>query len=192
MKDDFEQIYLKTAGDWRSWLVENHNNKNGIWLIYYKKHTGRPRVPYNEAVEEALCFGWIDSTVKRIDEDTYMQKFTPRKLVSKWSEHNKKRAEKMIKKGKMEQAGMQAIEIAKKNGKWDEAYTSQLNLELSSDLLISLKRNSIAFEEYLNLSPSQKKYYNNWVMSAKKPETRMKRYNEMIGLLEKGQKLGMK
>ncbi len=188
----FEQIYLKTSDEWRSWLMENHNKENGIWQIYFKKHTGRPRVPYNEAVEEALCFGWIDSTVKRIDEATFMQKFTPRKPVSKWSEHNKKRAEKMIRLGKMTDAGMRAVEIAKQNGKWDEAYTSQLNFELSEDLLGLLKKNIIAFDAYSGISPSQKKLYNNWVMSAKKSETRLKRFHEMIDLLEKGQSLGMK
>lgn len=188
----FEQIYLKTPEEWRKWLSDNHDKQSGVWLIYFKKHTGRPRVPYNEAVEEALCFGWIDSTVKRIDDATYMQKFTPRKSISKWSDHNKKRAEKMIKAGKMTDAGLKAINMAKKNGKWDEAYISQLNFELSDDLLELLEKYRNAFNAYGNLSPSQKKLYNNWVMSAKKEETRIKRCHEMIELLGKGKNLGMK
>lgn len=187
-----DSIYFKTPEEWRNWLKVNHDKSYGIWLIYYKKHTGKPRVPYNEAVEEALCYGWIDSTVKRIDDEKYMQKFTPRKPGSKWSDHNKKRVEKMIELGKMDAPGLDAVNIAKKNGKWDEAYTSQLNFDLSDNFLELLKASKAAYEAYSKLSVSQKKLYTNWVMSAKKEETRLKRCKEMILLLEKNQKLGMK
>jgi uncharacterized protein YdeI (YjbR/CyaY-like superfamily) len=189
---EFEKIYLKSAAEWRHWLTTNHNKTNGIWLIYYKKHTGKPRVPYGEAVEEALCFGWIDSIIKRIDDDIYMQKFTPRKVNSKWSELNKKRVLKMIREGKMNKAGLKLVEIAKQNGNWDNAYTSNLNLELSESILSILKNNNRAYDTYLNLAPSHKKNYNNWIMSAKKEETRLKRVREMIDVLTKGQTLGMK
>ena len=93
---DIQQIYLKTPEEWRKWLQENHTTQKEIWLIYYKKHTGKARVPYNEAVEESLCFGWIDSTIKRIDDERYMQKFTPRNPKSNWSLSNKKRIEKLV------------------------------------------------------------------------------------------------
>jgi len=189
---EFEQIYLKSADEWRDWLAANHNKLIGIWLIYYKKHTGKPRVPYEKAVEEALCFGWIDSIIKRIDEDTYMQKFTPRKPDSNWSDTNKKRVRKMIKEGKMHNAGLKLVEAAKQNGKWDEVLTSQLNLKLSKEILILLKANPQAYAYYEKLPPSHKKNYNNWVMSAKKMETQERRCAEMIKLLEKGQSLGMK
>lgn len=189
---EFEHIYIKSSAEWRDWLDENHHNTDGIWLIYYKKHTGRPRVPYEEAVEEALCFGWIDSTIKRIDEDTYMQKFTPRKPESNWSESNKKRVKKMIQEGKMQKSGLKLVEIAKQNGKWDKAYTSQINLVLSEEIMNLLKANSLAYKNYEKLPPSHKKNYNNWVMSAKKKETQLRRLDEMIKLLEKNQKLGMK
>ena len=192
MKQELKQIYQRDAKSWRKWLGAHYDKSQGIWLIYYKKHSGKPRVPYNEAVEEALCFGWIDSTVKRVDEDRYMQKFTPRKARSNWSEHNKKRVEKMIRLGKMNEAGMNAVNIAKKNGKWDEAIESQINYELSTDLLELLRQNTQAFAVYSKLAPSHKKQYNNWIMSAKKPDTRLKRCREMIRLLESGNKMGLK
>lgn len=94
-------LYVTNRKDWRTWLGKNHDIEKEVWLIYYKKHTETARIPYDDAVEEAICFGWIDSTVKKIDEDRYAQKFTPRKGRSKWSQKNIKRAEKMIQEGKM-------------------------------------------------------------------------------------------
>jgi len=192
VKPELQKIYLPDAREWRSWLKENHDKLPGIWLIYYKKHTGNLRVPYNEAVEEALCFGWIDSTVKRIDEERYMQQFTPRNLNSNWSKLNKERVEKLLKTGKMTEAGMRCVNYAKTHGIWDKEDLPQPLFEFSDDLLKLLKANKKAFTFYKALSPSHKKQYKQWVMSAKKPETRLKRCNEMIGLLEKEEKLGMK
>ena len=189
---ELQQIYLEDAKKWRKWLKLNHEKSPGIWLIYFKKHSGKPRVPYNEAVEEALCFGWIDSTVKRIDEDRYMQVFTPRNPKSNWSELNKKRVEELISHGKMTDAGMKAINIAKKNGKWDEIIESQKNYDLSADFVKLFETNEKAFAVYNKLAPSHRKQYINWVMSAKKSETRLKRCREMIGMLEQDQKPGMK
>lgn len=108
-----KKLYVKSRDEWRSWLQNNHAAEKEIWLIYYKKHTGKPRIPYDDAVEEALCFGWIDSIVKRIDDEKYIQKYTPRKDKSIWSELNKKRTEKMIKQGRMTEAGLIKIQKAK-------------------------------------------------------------------------------
>ena len=188
----FEQIYLPDTVSWRKWLEANHDKLNGVWLIYYKKHSGIPRVPYNEAVEEALCFGWIDSIVKRIDEERYMQKFTPRKPGSSWSESNKSRVSHLIQEGKMTPAGMKTIEVAKANGKWDEIVDAKKEFAFSDDVLTLLKSNGKAHKTFKNLSPSHKKQYTKWVMSAKKPETQLKRCREMIELLEKEEELGMK
>jgi uncharacterized protein YdeI (YjbR/CyaY-like superfamily) len=160
-------------------------------LVYYKKHTGKPRVSYNEAVEEALCFGWIDSTVKRIDDDRYMQKFTPRKKDSGWSELNKKRVEKLTRLNKMEAAGLNAVVIAKENEKWDEVSASRQILELSAEFIEMLNENPEASSFYKKLAPSHKKNYVNWVMSAKKHETRLRRCKEMIRLLADNKKPGM-
>jgi uncharacterized protein YdeI (YjbR/CyaY-like superfamily) len=188
----FEQIYFPDAKAWRKWLETNHDKLQGVWLIYYKKHSGKPRVPYNEAVEEALCFGWIDSIVKRIDEDRYRQQFPPRKPVSNWSESNKARVGSLIKQGKMNPAGMKTIESAKANGKWDEVVDAKMEFAFSDDLMVLLRSNKKAYNAFENLAPSHKKQYLQWVMSAKKPETSLKRCREMIELLEKEEKLGMK
>ncbi len=107
-------IFCRNRTEWRSWLEQNHTSESEIWLIYMKKHTKKETVSYNDAVEEALCFGWIDSLVKRIDKESYMQKYTPRKPKSVWSLANKKRLEKMISEKKMTQPGIEMVEIAKR------------------------------------------------------------------------------
>ena len=117
-----ETLFCKTRDEWRKWLINNHLSEKEIWLIYYKKHTKKATVKYNEAVEEALCFGWIDSTIKRIDENTYMQKYTPRNAKSKWSLVNKNRIKKLIKENKMTDVGLELVAIAKKNGEWEKEY----------------------------------------------------------------------
>lgn len=192
MKPVFKQIYLRNGSEWRAWLAENHTDTAGIWLIYFKKHTGKPRVAYDEAVEEALCFGWIDSTVKRIDDERYMQQFTPRNLKSNWSMPNKKRVQKLISERKMTEAGMRLVTFAKENGLWDKVETPAPNFEFSDKILHLLESDKMAFDFYLTLAPSQQKQYKHWVMSAKKEETRLKRSNEMLDMLKRKQKLGMK
>jgi len=188
---DYPQIYISTPKDWRDWLQSNHQNEKGIWLVYYKKHTGKARVPYNEAVEEALCFGWIDSTIKRIDNERYMQKFTPRSPKSGWSVSNKKRVEKLVASGKMTEAGLKLVEAAKQNGKWEEVNDAVKNFVFSEAILSLLQSSLKAYAEYLSLSPSQQKQYTQWIMSAKKAETHERRMKEMICVLESGKKLKM-
>ena len=116
-------IYLPTREAWRDWLDKHHDSEPLIWLIHYKKHTGKPSIPYNDAVEEALCFGWIDSLVRRIDEEKYMQKYTPRKPRSTWSKHNVRRVEKMIAEGKMTERGLGLYNYARENGYKNSQYT---------------------------------------------------------------------
>ena len=131
---------FKNRDDWRNWLEENFKTEKEIWLIYFKKHTKKLSVSYDEAVEEALCFGWIDSTVKTIDDERYMQKYTPRNENSIWSKVNKKRAEKMLEQDKMTEHGMKLVEVAKKNGNWDKAYSSSDNYDMPKELLNELKK----------------------------------------------------
>ncbi len=185
------KLYISNRKEWRKWLKENHSIVKEVWLIYYKKHTGKPRIPYDDAVEEALCFGWIDSTVKRIDDEKYCQKFTPRKDKSNWSDHNKNRVAKMIKRGKMTTAGMDKIKAAKKNGEWNKKIVAEIKFEMPSELSHVLSANKKAKEFFNELSPSHKKQYIGWIASAKKVETREKRAEEAITLLKKKQKLGM-
>ena len=186
------KIYISNRKEWRKWLNENHCIVKEVWLIYYKKHTGKPRIPYDDAVEEALCVGWIDSTVKRIDDEKHCQKFTPRNEKSNWSEHNKKRVEKMIRKGKMKKAGMDKVNAAKKNGEWNKKVEIVKEYRMPIELSQKLSANKKARNFFNELSPSQKKLYIDWIASAKKVETREKRVEEAIGLLKAKQKLGMK
>lgn len=186
------RVHLTNRKDWRLWLKENHNREKEIWLVYYKKHTGKPRVPYDDAVEEALCFGWIDSIVRTIDDETYMQKFTPRKARSNWSASNKKRVEKLISMGVMTKAGLEKIDIAKTNGSWDKVITATKSFEMPDELQSALKLNKSAKVFFENLSSSCQRQYIGWIASAIKTDTKQKRIKEAMNLLSKKQKLGMK
>ena len=186
------KFYFSNRKEWRKWLKENYSSVKEVWLIYYKKHTGKPRIPYDDAVEEALCFGWIDSTVKRIDDEKYCQKFTPRKDKSNWSEHNKKRVAKMIRQGKMTKARMDKINTAKKNGEWNKKIVAEINFEMPSELSQLLSVNIEAREFFNELSTSHKKQCIVWIASAIKAETREKRTKEALKLLKTKQKLRMK
>jgi len=186
------KLYISNRKEWRKWLNVNHSIVKEVWLIYYKKHTGKPRIPYDDAVEEALCFGWIDSTIKRIDDEKYCQKFTPRNDKSNWSKLNKKRVAKLIKQNIMTKAGMDKINTAKKNRNWDKRIATEINFEMPSELSQLLSANKIAKEFFNELSASHKKQYIGWIASAKKIETREKRAREAIKLLKTRQKLGMR
>lgn len=185
----YQQLYFPSRNEWRQWLNQHHNESVGIFLIYFKKHTYKPSIPYDDAVEEALCFGWIDSIVKRIDDERYMQKFTPRNEKSLWSEHNKNRVEKMIDQGKMMEAGMEIIRKAKENGKWDEDTDANKEFVLSMELSALLSSDINASKLFDELSPSHKKNYLQWIMSAKKPETQKRRLIKMIEMLKTGTRM---
>jgi len=184
-------LFCKNRDDWREWLRKNHLSEKEIWLIYYKKHTKKPTVVYNEAVEEALCFGWIDSIVRRIDDETYMQKYTPRKAKSVWSLINRNRVIKLIKEKKMTKAGMELVEIAKKNGQWKKAYSSKDKLEPPKEFTIALKANPTAFKNFNNLPPSSRNNYIGWILSAKKEDTIKRRIDFVVERSKKNLKPGM-
>jgi uncharacterized protein YdeI (YjbR/CyaY-like superfamily) len=183
--------FFKTRNEWRLWLEKNHSTVSEIWLVYMKKHTKIQSVNYNEAVEEALCFGWIDSLVKSIDSESYMQKYTPRKKNSVWSLVNKKRVEKMIAENKMTSAGLEMVEIAKKNGNWDKAYSSKIKYDIPIEFTEALQGNIIANSFFSRLSPSLQNTYVGYIVMAKRSETRINRIKKVIGLLENGTKPGM-
>lgn len=187
------QLYVTNRKEWRSWLKKNYNKEKLIWLIYYKKHTGKPRIPYDDAVEEALCYGWIDSTVRRIDDDIFIQKFTPRKKRSVWSDLNKQRVKKMIKLGKMAKPGMEKVIAAKENGDWDKVPKAQtIEYDKPAELETLLSSNKKAASNFSELSPSNQKRYIAWIASAKKIETRERRAAEAFELIKSNQELGMK
>jgi uncharacterized protein YdeI (YjbR/CyaY-like superfamily) len=188
-----KEVYLPTRAKWRKWLSDNHDKeKNGIWLVFYKKETGKPSLEYEESVEEALCFGWIDSIIKKIDDEKYYRKFTPRKLDSKWSELNKKRVKKVIKEGRMTEYGLAKIEAAKKSGLWEGNPPATINLDIPKELVGALRKNKKAKGFFDQLAPTYQKHYIAWITTARRPETKEKRIKESITLLEQGKKLGLK
>jgi uncharacterized protein YdeI (YjbR/CyaY-like superfamily) len=187
-----EKLYVTNRDDWREWLRKNHATKKEIWLIYYKKHTGKPTIPYGDSVEEAICFGWIDSIIKKIDDEKYSRKFTPRKAKSGWSHLNKKRARKMVKERKMTEAGLEKIREAKESGEWFKAKVVRKELVTPIYIEEALAKSEKALENFNNLAESYKKQYVGWIASAKREETRKRRIAESIRLLEQNEKLGMK
>jgi uncharacterized protein YdeI (YjbR/CyaY-like superfamily) len=182
---DMDLVHPKTRSAWRRWLVRNHARKSLIWLVYFKKHTEKPRVAYEAAVEEAICFGWIDSTVRRLDEDRYAQKFTPRRKGSTWNERNVARAEAMIQQGKMRPAGQAAFaaRIMEKR--------AEVSLEIPKDLERALKRVKGAWAGFKGLAPSHRRNYLAWVADAKRTETRKRRMAQVAERVAAGQKPGM-
>jgi uncharacterized protein YdeI (YjbR/CyaY-like superfamily) len=171
---------FKNRDEWRQWLEKNHSKEEGLWLIHYKKKSKKQSVRHPDAVEEALCFGWIDSKLKRIDEERYILRYTPRKGRSVWSKINKDAAEKMISLGKMTEEGFEKIKIAKKQGLWDAAYTNLKKDRLTSDLKKALFNNKVAWKNFNNFANSYRNSYIGWVKSAKSDETRKKRIIEVV------------
>ena len=176
-----ESFYPSNRQQWREWLHENHDKKQSVWLIHYKMKSSMPTISWSEAVDEALCFGWIDSKAKPIDEEKYMQFFSKRKAISTWSKVNKEKVQKLIDEGSMTQAGSESIEIAKQNGSWtilDEVET----LIIPNDLEKEFKTKPGSKEFFLSLSNSVRKSILQWLVLAKKQETRQKRIREIAEL----------
>ncbi|BAB72696.1 YdeI/OmpD-associated family protein [Anabaena sp. FACHB-709] len=165
--------------EWREWLEKNYQTSIGVWLIYYKVKSGKPSIKYNEAVKEALCFGWIDSKVKSLDEERYMQIFTPRKPKSVWSKLNKQYIQELSEQGLMIEAGLAKIAAAKQDGSWTKLDDIEA-LIIPEDLQQALAANETANQYFLGLSNSSKKNILSWIASAKRPETRLKRIEQTI------------
>jgi uncharacterized protein YdeI (YjbR/CyaY-like superfamily) len=185
------ELYFKTREDWRSWLEENHKRQDGIWFVFYKKISAKPSVLYNDAVEEALCFGWIDSKIKSVDEEHYIQWFTPRRSGSKWSELNISRVCKLIAEGKMKPAGLAAYENAVKMPEsLKESGKNEVQV-VPEDLTEALKSNTIAYENFKKFPPSSRRLYLLWLGDAKRPETRIARIAKIVDRSEKNIKSPM-
>lgn len=174
----------KTRAEWRTWLEQNHTRAEGVWLISYKKATGKPRFEYDEAVEEALCFGWIDSKPNKLDEERSMLWFAPRKAGTGWSKPNKERVERMLKAGQMAPAGLAKVEAAKKDGSWT-ALDAVEALGIPPDLAQALKASKAAQQNFEAFPRSVKRGILEWILNAKRPETRAKRVTETARLAEK-------
>ncbi len=175
------ELYFENDQKWRSWLHENHNSSNGVYLIFYKVESTTPSMRWEEAVKVAICYGWIDSTVKKLDHERRRQYFCPRKPKSVWSKLNKGYVIELSKAGLMHTSGLTAINIAKDNGSWI-ALDDVENGIIPKDLQDAFNQNSIAFSNYQNFSPSYRKNYLSWLNQAKRKETRDKRIEEIVRL----------
>jgi uncharacterized protein YdeI (YjbR/CyaY-like superfamily) len=175
--------------DWADWLAENHAASVGIWLQIAKKASKMQSMSYDEAVEVALCFGWIDSQAKSYDESSWLQKFTRRGAKSIWSKLNRERAEKLIESGQMKPAGLQAVEAAKNDGRWDRAYDSPSTAEVPPDFQAELDRNPQAKAFFAALESRNRYAILHRIQTAKKAETRSKRIQQFILMLERNEKL---
>lgn len=185
-------LHPTTRADWRSWLAANHDRETEIWLVYNKRHTGEPRVEYDDAVEEALCFGWIDSVVRTIDADRYAQKFTPRKARSKWSASNRERFARMVREGRMTPAGLAKAPPPEEDGPAAQSPAKRVGDSVPGYIEEALRANGAAWTNFSNLAPSYRRLYVGWIEDAKKEETRRKRLVEAVSLLERNKKLGLK
>jgi uncharacterized protein YdeI (YjbR/CyaY-like superfamily) len=183
-------ITAASRDEWRAWLEKHHATETEVWLVYYKKHTGKPSVSYIQSVKEAICFGWIDGLKKRVDDERYMHRFTPRKPGSKWSPTNITLAKELIGSGRMTEAGLTAFRNRKTYD--DDFLQAKQQLALLPEYEQALKQNEKAWARFTKLAPSYRKNYIGWLQAAKKPETRHKRLQELIKVLEENKKLGMK
>ena len=181
--EEKELLYFKNDTEWRNWLQDNHHSSKGVYLIFYKVDSGKESMRWEEAVQVAICYGWIDSTVKRLDDERRRQMFTPRKDKSVWSKLNKTYIERLIASNLMHESGLKKIETAKKNGSW-ESLDAVENLEIPYDLASAFAKNKKASDNYNNFSPSYRKSFLYWLNQAKREETRIARIAEIITLCE--------
>lgn len=182
-------LLFESQNQWRTWLKDNHNLPQGVWLKHAKKPSGKASVSYQDALEVALCYGWIDSQKQAYDSNYYLQKFTPRGPKSIWSKINVTKAEELIKSGKMQPAGLAAIEGAKHDGRWDAAYEPASTNKIPKDFLAELNKNPKA-KEFFKMLNKANVYAFSWrIQTAKKAETRKARIEKFIQMLNRGEKL---
>lgn len=195
---ELQQYHFENGRTFRKWLEEHHRQTDGIQLLFYKNKV-KPCLSYREALEEALCFGWIDSTVRRIDDEKYVRMFTPRRNISNWSSINKKLVMDLIRSGRMTEAGLRKIDVYLKTGRvdWDKPEKSKLltNSEkepLTDDFKNALMAAEPAWTNFIRLSPSNRQRYLMWIAAARRDETRQRRISEAVDLLKQQLILGMK
>lgn len=185
-----DSIYpFATAHAWRTWLRNNHQKSDGIWMQIYKKSSGRKTVTYAQALDEALCYGWIDGQKKAYDAESFLQKFTPRRLKSMWSKRNREHVERLMKDKRMTAAGLIEIDLAKEDGRWEKAYDAPSAMTVPEDFIDAVKRNKKAYEFFKSLNKANT-YAIAWrLQTAKKPETRAKRMAALLALMRAGKKI---
>jgi uncharacterized protein YdeI (YjbR/CyaY-like superfamily) len=188
MEKKFKPVFFKTPSGLRKWFDRNHVTKKELWVGYYKKNTGKQTITHSEVVDEALCFGWIDGTGKRVDEERYAVRFTPRKPRSIWSKINIAKVEKLRAAGKMTSAGLKAVEAGKASGAWDSAYRSKDPTEIPADLKTALKKNPTAWKNFQQYSNTNKFIFIWRVNKIKGAELRAQKIKKAVGLIEKNLK----
>lgn len=186
-KDDIIIKHFKTPVQFETWLKKNHEASTGLYLQIYKKDSGVESLNHEEALDVALCYGWIDAIRKKYDDHSFLQRFTPRRSKSIWSKRNIEHVERLIAAGRMQESGLKAIEAAKADGRWDAAYDSPANSEIPDDFLKLLKKNKPAYQFFNTLNKTNRFAITWRLQTAKKPETREKRMQVIITMLEKGQ-----
>lgn len=185
-----ETVEFPNRLTWRRWLAANHAEKDGLWLIIYKKHAGKFGLTYQDALEEAIIHGWIDGKLKRIDGEKHMIRFTPRRQGSIWSRINREKAERLIAQGKMTPTGHAKIEEAKKAGLWDTVYTNKRKERIPTDLKTALQSNHDAWLKFQTFANSYRNTYIRWIKDAKTQETRTRRIRRVVERTMAGKKPG--
>jgi uncharacterized protein YdeI (YjbR/CyaY-like superfamily) len=185
------ELYFLNRKGWRKWLEENHNVIDKIWMVFYKKSTGKPVLSYDDAVEEAICFGWIDGKIMKVNEEYYVRSFTPRRKGSSWSELNIRRAKKQIEEGVMRPEGMLEFRKTIDNPDLININFRDNDAEIPDDLLLALRENLPAMDNFLKFSKSNRRLYLAWLASAKRLETRKSRIIKIVEFSLKNQKPGM-
>lgn len=188
--DALEQVEVTSRAQWRAWLKKHHTRTTGIWLVTYKKHVEGKYLSFPDFVQEALCFGWIDSLPRKLDADRTMHYLSPRKPKSIWSAVNKRHVEELLAKGLMTPAGLRKIEAAKADGSWD-ALNAVDSLEVPADLTKALAKNKTAKKHFEAFPPSARKFILYWIGSAKTEATRTKRIDEVVTLAAQNIRAGM-
>lgn len=183
--DKYDRVQPRSRAEWRAWLEANHASSPGIWLVSYTRRSGKATLTYEEAVEEALCFGWIDSQVTKLDDERNMQVFTPRRPGSPWSPTNKRRIERLLAAQLIAPAGLAKIEAAKADGSWT-AYDAIEALIVPDDLAMALADDQVAEQAFQSFSNSVKKQLLWWIASAKRSETRAKRIAQLVAAASEG------
>lgn len=188
-QSDLVKLFFPTPEEWRAWLKEHHTQFDGIWLKFNKKKSGLPSMDYAQALDEALCFGWIDGQLQKNDDVSWYQRFTPRRARSVWSLKNTENIERLTKLGKMEAAGLKEVAAAKADGRWQAAYAGQKTAKPPEDFLQALGESPEASEFFESLTRAQRYAYYYRLQSAKTAETRENRIKLFITMLERGQAL---
>jgi uncharacterized protein YdeI (YjbR/CyaY-like superfamily) len=183
-------LRVRTLEQWRDWLAEHHASESEVWLIFYKRDTGVASIDYKDALDEALCFGWIDSLVKRLDERRYARKFTPRKADSRWSDVNRKRYAELKAAGRLKPPGIERPPTHRGYG--SPPPRLPLSSKLPAYIQAALKKHPKALRHFEALTPSQRRRYFAWIESAKREDTKLRRLDEAVRLLASGKELGLK